>query len=204
MKTFLIVSLGVFFGLSLFTGAVYLFNSHKEKQDEAKQAELSKLQDEQAALIIAKNDSLLKEIEASLPDHNWQEVEEVDPITGAKSIVIGVPANSEDPLTAPLLTIACVSNRTRMFVNWNTFIGSHLMTATRLDDVVYKEAGWERSNDYSSSLYPGSPIAILKKMLDAELYAVRGRNMDGNTFTAVFDLNGIDEALPSIRQHCGW
>lgn len=204
MKTFLTVALGVFVGLTLFAGVAYFIYSNQVKQAEAEELALQKESDKKTALLLAQTDSILNDLKDSLPTHNWQEVEEVDPITNERGIIIGVPANSDDPLTAPLLTIACAKNRTSMFVNWQTFIGSHLMTTTKLDDVVYNETGWERSNDYSSSRYPGSPIPIIKKMLEAERYVVRGRNMDGNTFTAVFELEGIDEAIPPIRQHCKW
>lgn len=204
MKTFLTVALGVFTGLLLFAGVAYWIYSGEVRQAKADELARLDLEIQQREKMIQYTDSLAKEMESLIPDTRWLQVDYVDPITDRKSVRIGVPANSDNPDFAPSLVIACEQNSTKMLVNWNTFIESHLMTTTRLDDTVYKKAGWERSSDYTTSFYPGNPITLIKKMLVSERYVVRGENMSGQIFTAVFELEGINEAIQPVRQHCSW
>lgn len=200
MNTIVKTATGVFIGISVFALVVFFIYSEQKKKEEeqamARQAAIEEATEEYEKAI----DSLIAEIEPV----TWVETEEIDPITRQVTRVVGRLANADDPANAPSLHIRCKNNRTQLFVNWRTYVGTAARVVSRIDDQIIGERGWEVSTDNTTTFYPESPIPTIKRLIESDRYAIRARNMSGDEFTAVFELEGISDAVTSIRELCNW
>jgi len=204
MNTVTKVAIGVFVGLTCFAllalSGLWLYNravarvviEEQEQRVEELQAQLQAQQDA-IGEIIEEAESI-----------KWQEIDLVDPITQNTSKMIARVENTDSPSNASHLFIKCQDNKTEMFVNWSQYIGTAARVVTRLDDTISPERGWEISSDGKATFFPTSPINTIKNMLDAERYVVRARTMRGYEYTAVFELEGLKEAVKPVREYCNW
>lgn len=52
--------------------------------------------------------------------------------------------------------------------------------------------------------FPAIDIDLIKRLLEVDTYVAQVTPYSENPITAVFEINGIKNALKPIRKECGW
>lgn len=110
--------------------------------------------------------------------------------------------------TRGTLSIGCAKGDDFLAVQWNRYLGeaaSDLEVDVRVDGGAITDMLWAVANDqtatvlheedaadFAASLYGTSRLALETMVADAEPISVR------------FDITGIEEVVPLVREHCGW
>lgn len=136
----------------------------------------------------------------------WRTSTDTDPLTD-KSVHFAMLTASEgqgrygDKI---VLVVRCKSGRTDAFVNWQTFLGSDsILVTSRIEKEKAVSSSWSLSTDHKASFMPNPP-ATLKKFEGASTYVVNLTPYSESPITAIFELQGANEALADIRKDCKW
>src|SRR5690606_25621483 len=144
----------------------------------------------------------------------WITTTDTNPIDDSKTVTAILPASQgESRFGGPVgLVVRCKSNATEMYANWHEFLGDDSnsvydefkLVTVRVGDEPAREERWHLSTDRQGTFTPGSPIPLLKRMLSAERLVLQTTPYNENPITAVFELEGIQDALAPIAETCGW
>lgn len=144
---------------------------------------------------------------ASSEAGKWETLTRTDPLTD-KSIHLAIlEADTGEGRfrMKPSIVIRCQDNRTEMYINWNDFLGSSPISTTyRLDKEPAQRSGWSLSTDKKAAFFPGSPVPMLKKLINSSTFVANVTPYNESPVTAIFDVTGADKALADIRKGCNW
>ena len=73
---------------------------------------------------------------------------------------------------------------------------------TRIGDGPVTTDNWFNTTETETG-YGGSDVAFIKSLFGETQLVLRTTTIDG-TITAVFDITGIENAVASVREACGW
>ena len=106
------------------------------------------------------------------------------------------------------LSIGCAKGNNSLSVQWTEYLGdatSDLEVDVRVDGDAIADMQWEITSDedatilheeeaadFAASLYGATRLALGTTAPDTEQISVR------------FDVTGIEEVVPLVREHCGW
>lgn len=106
------------------------------------------------------------------------------------------------------LSIGCAKGSNSVSVQWNQYLGiaaSDIEVDVRVDGGAITDMQWEitgdedatilheeEAADFAASLYGTTTLALGTIAPDTEPISVR------------FDVTGIEEVVPLVREHCGW
>lgn len=103
------------------------------------------------------------------------------------------------------LVVRCAKNKTELYINWNSFLGTDSARVThRIGKMKAETHTWDVSTDHTSSFYPGSPVAALKEMTKHSSFVANVTPYSENPVTATFDISGAEAAFADIRKGCSW
>jgi hypothetical protein len=144
----------------------------------------------------------------------WTTHETVNPVDDSKTRLASLTASEGTSSTGDpvVLTIRCQSNKTELYVNWNDYLGddSHDVYAewkrvtVRVGAAPAATQRWGVSTDSNATFTPGSPVELIKRMAKADRLVLQTTPYNENPVTAVFPLKGIDVAVKSLAEGCGW
>lgn len=148
-------------------------------------------------------------------DQIWISSRSVNPIDDSQTVIV---TGSADPdLTTGTdndisLSIRCESGKTEMWVNWGDYLGddSHDVYSEwkRVTVRVGKDAArterWNISTDESATFAPGSPVALIRKMAEADQIVFQTTPYSEGQVTAVFKLDGFSQSASDAAKQCGW
>ncbi|MGQ4879814.1 type VI secretion system-associated protein TagO [Billgrantia sp. LNSP4103-1] len=115
--------------------------------------------------------------------------------------------------TAPAtLTLSCLENTTRIFVNLND---NHMSSSPyhdwghvtmRIDDQQAFTNRMQESTDNSVlGLWSGGQsIPVIRRMFGAERLTVRATPYGQSPITVTFDITGLEDEIQPLRQACNW
>jgi len=104
----------------------------------------------------------------------------------------------------PTLTVRCSGARTELYINWNDYLGSDAYTTYRVGQDKAATSNWSLSTDKKAAFFPGSPVALLKRMADSDSFAASVTPYNESPVTALFDTTGAAAAFSDIRKACSW
>lgn len=147
-------------------------------------------------------------VAAEIPNPNgkWDVSISKDELTDNKTVFLSLIASSGlgkygDPV---YLIIRCQNNKTEMFINWQTFLGLDTIEAIdRVDDKKAETSYWDISTDRKAS-FRRNPVPQIKKMLDSKKYVAQVTPYSENPITAVFETDGLGNAIKELRETCSW
>jgi hypothetical protein len=79
----------------------------------------------------------------------------------------------------------------------------YVPVVTRYDTDPAKERKMKESAS-SDSFFFSSPIEEIKKMSEKDKLILRYHTYGGSERTVVFNLEGLNDHLPKLREACGW
>lgn len=131
---------------------------------------------------------------------------EIDPMTDDPRALVYLTAESGTsrfgiPIT---LSIGCTDESTRLTVSWIDWLGRDdlIKVDTRIGDGPVTTDHWINTTETETG-YGGSDVAFIKSLFGETQLVLRTTTVDG-TITAVFDITGIENAVASVREACGW
>lgn len=137
----------------------------------------------------------------------WVSSTDTDPMTD-KSIHTAVllaqsgKGRFGDPIG---LVVRCSNNKTEMFISWQSYLGRDTISTTyRVGKSAAKTARWSLSTNNKAAFFPGSPIPVLKEIIEADSFVANVTPYNESPVTAVFNTTGAGAALEDVRKGCGW
>jgi type VI secretion system protein VasI len=158
---------------------------------------------------LAESNNLSKKTVVTTPAGNgkWSTSTDTDPLTDKSVYFAILPADTgKGRLGEQInLIVKCANGTTDMYISWHSFLGtdSALITHRVGKEKAVRQA-WSLSTDHLASFYPGSPVAILKKMVNTNSFVANVTPYNESPVTAIFDTSGIGEALSDVRKGCSW
>ncbi|MFD4839930.1 type VI secretion system-associated protein TagO [Achromobacter sp. NPDC058515] len=137
----------------------------------------------------------------------WKTSRNVDPLNDREIHYAMLVADSGsgkygDPI---MLAARCRDNKTELYINWSSFLGSDsIKTIYRVDKAEAQSAHWSLSTDKQAAFFPKSPVALLKQMVESQTFVANLTPYNESPITATFDTSGADVALRDIRAACKW
>lgn len=137
----------------------------------------------------------------------WETSKDVDPLNDKEIHFAMLDADSGRGKYGGRVSmmVRCNDNKTEMYINWNSYLGSSTTRTTyRIDKNPAQSSSWSLSTDKKAAFFPGSPIALLKQMADSQTFVANITPYNENPVTATFDTRGADSAFRDIRASCKW
>lgn len=102
------------------------------------------------------------------------------------------------------LIARCKSNKTEVFVNWDSYLGMDSTdVVSRIGANKAEKRSWLLSTDRNASFIP-KPIQFLKQMMEADKLVLQTVPYGQNQITAIFDTTGLSNAIIPLREACNW
>jgi type VI secretion system protein VasI len=60
------------------------------------------------------------------------------------------------------------------------------------------------SSNQQATFYPSNDVDYVKALMTADRLVAQVTLHSGNPITAIFDTQGLDNAVKPLRQSCGW
>lgn len=152
------------------------------------------------------NDTKPTVIDTSLKSP-WTISEKIDPINDKKTVtLINTATTGTNRYGKSIsLVIRCKHNRsTDVYIDWGTYLGRDAYVSLRIDNAKRFRETWDLSNDKTASFYRYNRIKLIKKFLTGNKLVAQTTPYSSNTITAVFDTNGLEDAIKSLREACDW
>lgn len=138
----------------------------------------------------------------------WQLKTTTNPADGSTTVVLhreAVEVRNRSDAGAPILYVRCKSSTTELYIDWHDYIpgASHQVT-TRLDRGPTQARQWALSRSNIATFYPDSPIDFLQALMQSKLLYAEATPYNAAPVTAVFNLEGLTDAIQPLRTACDW
>src|SRR5688572_4119022 len=143
----------------------------------------------------------------------WEMYRSKSAMTDTDDVQLRVKSSSsvEDQLglgsVTPVLVIACIENRTRLYVDWHRYITTGGLEGThsvryRVDQDKAKTVNWSLSTDFEATgLWSGGQsIPLIKRLITAKQLVVETTPYGSNTVRATFVVAGLDRFIPFVQK----
>ena len=135
----------------------------------------------------------------------WHIQTQVNPVDDSKTVVIFITADSGkgkygDDIN---LIIRCQSNKTEMYINWQSYLGRDASVLTRIGSNKAGTSSWSISTDIKST-FRSRPIGFIKEMMSANKLVAQVTPYGDNPITATFDTAGLSNVIKPLRETCSW
>jgi hypothetical protein len=148
-------------------------------------------------------------------DGGWEISRLPNPLDDTETIVLTLSSDTgrsgfeNQPVT---LVARCKSNKTELYLNWNTYLGDDSndvysdwkYVTLRIGDRQAETQRWGTSTDHEATFAPNWAGNLLKNMLKADYFVAQTTPHSENPVTAEFDIRGLDVALRPLSDACGW
>lgn len=145
---------------------------------------------------------------AAEPARDWRVNTTTHPADGSTTVVLyrgAMEVRAHSALHTPILYVRCKRGATELYIDWHDYIpGSTHQVTTRLDRGPTQARMWSLSRSNVATFYPDSPVDFLQALMQADLLYTEATPYNTSPVTAVFDVEGLAEAIQPLRTQCGW
>lgn len=137
----------------------------------------------------------------------WKTSTTTDPMTDKSVYVAKLSADSGRSQFGGAigLTVRCRNNKTELYIDWQDFLGLDRTPVTyRVGKQAARTSDWPLSTDNKATFFPGSPVAVLKEIMQVDSLVANTTPYSESPVTAVFNTTGAASALADIRKGCNW
>ncbi|WP_075180167.1 type VI secretion system-associated protein TagO [Neptunomonas phycophila] len=135
----------------------------------------------------------------------WNVSVDINPVDDSKTVTLVLDADSGRSRwgKSVFLVVRCKSNSTDLYIGWNDYLGSEADVLTRVGDNKALTSRWSMSTDSKATFHP-KPIPFLKKMLQSTKLVAQVTPYNESPVTAIFNTQGLENAIKPLRETCGW
>ena len=138
---------------------------------------------------------------------NWIVIEERTNLAGdSKPVLLVLAAHEGRSLSgkAPLLILRCQRGNLDVYINWIDYLGPvPADVSTQLGAGSAERKTWKHSTDNRATFYPGNKTKLVKSLLTVDRFSAQVTPFRQSPITAVFELQGLADALAPLRSACG-
>ena len=138
----------------------------------------------------------------------WQLNTTTNPADGSTTVVLyreAMEVRAHSGARDPILYVRCKGGATELYIDWHDYIpGATHQVTTRLDRNPTQARMWNLSRSNIATFYPGSPIDFLQTLMAADRLYAEATPYNTAPVTALFDLEGLTDAIQPLRSACGW
>lgn len=144
----------------------------------------------------------------------WRSSSNTNPLDDTKTLIASIEADAQE---APLrnnvtLMIRCQSNKTELYVDWNDYLGDDSRdvysdwkrVTVRVGDLPARQQRWGISTDSEATFAPASAIGLIRQMVNEDRLVLQTTPYNESPVTAVFNLEGMRDAVEPIAEECNW
>jgi hypothetical protein len=142
---------------------------------------------------------------------NWQNQAEKSELTGITSVYWHLEAENKLPDSigirrAPVLSVMCLENETRVIFSVNDYMGMDAITmAYRIDNGPIKRIGVSVSTDGRVfGFWNGTGVSLLRNLKGKSKLVVAASPWGQGPSEAVFNIAGVNAMLENVGKTCGW
>lgn len=135
----------------------------------------------------------------------WEVSTKTNPIDDSKTAILFLEADSGRGKYGDkvFLVARCQSNKTELYINWNSYLGREAHVLTRIGDNKASTSKWGISSDSNAS-FKSRPIPFLKAMMKENKFVAQVTPYNENPITAIFNIAGLENAIKPLRETCNW
>lgn len=150
---------------------------------------------------------------ATIPKSKWDITEDKSKLDGSRTTVAVLAATEVNIAksfgdVSAFLVLRCSEKRTSAYIAFGNSMVAYgrIAVSYRVGKKPPTSVKWPASQDYKAyGPFDSQPsIAIIKELLSAEDFFVRGQSDMHGTSEAYFKLDDISAAVKPIRENCGW
>ena len=143
---------------------------------------------------------------ASTAPGKWRATERTNPLDDSRTAILTLEAADARSILndAPLLVLRCQSGKTEAYINWDDYLGSTAMVTIRFGDTAAVTSEWLISSNNESTFPRQGGEWFAKRLLRVDRLVAQVTPYNANPVTAVFDVRGLDFAIPTLRETCAW
>lgn len=135
----------------------------------------------------------------------WKVSVDINPIDDSKTVTLMLTADSGKNRwgESVFLIARCKSNLTDLYIGWNYHLGGEADVLTRTGENKAHTSRWHLSTDKKATFHP-KPIPFLKEMLESTKLVAQVTPYNESPVTAIFDIQGLENAIKPLRETCSW
>jgi type VI secretion system protein VasI len=135
----------------------------------------------------------------------WKVSIDINPIDDSKTVTLALTADSGKNRwgESVFLVARCKSNSTDLYIGWNYYLGGEADVLTRIGENKAHTSSWDLSTDSKATFHP-KPIPFLKEMLQSTKLVAQVTPYNENPVTAIFAIQGLENAIKPLRETCSW
>lgn len=144
---------------------------------------------------------------------DWYTNEDRDPIDDSAVITAMLDAESGSSSYGDVVSLVarCGSNTTEVYAVWHDYVGDDSSSVynefknveVRVGEADAETQQWSVSSDKKAT-FASAPVPLLKRMVAEDRLALRMTPYGESPITAIFDLDGMREAVEPLAEECGW
>ncbi|MHC4709060.1 MAG: type VI secretion system-associated protein TagO [Planctomycetota bacterium] len=136
----------------------------------------------------------------------WEIRDQVNPLDDTRTVNLALVSTSGGSTAGRpvILVLRCESGETEVYVNWRVRVASGAQVATRIGTDEVERRRWSLSSNQQATFYPSNDVDFIRALMTADRFVAQVTLYSGNPVTAIFDTQGIDNAVRPLRQSCGW
>ncbi len=146
-------------------------------------------------------------------EEGWIVDQDEDPLDDSRRVtLVNVSEQGESRFGRPIvLVLRCSGNSTEIYINWQDYLGSDNVRVThRIGSDDAESLVWSLSTSNEATFYPRSEQELLLRMIEIEQsssgqkFVARTTPYNESPTTAIWNLDGLAEAIVPLREACGW
>lgn len=143
----------------------------------------------------------------------WEVRTTKNPIDDSETVVLSLTADTGSSRWNERISFIarCKSNNTEAYIVWNDYLGNdggtrneYKNVTVRIGDDQASTQRWGLSTDSKATFAPDWAGDLLKKMAASNKLVAQTTPYSESPVTAIFDTQGMAEALKPLAEVCGW
>lgn len=144
----------------------------------------------------------------------WQSRVTTNPLDDTKTVILSLVADAgKSVYGAPVTLLArCQSDKTEVYINWRSYLGSDSRPAEhdwknvtiRIGQASATQEQWGVSTDSKATFAPAWAGNFLKRLLGQDQLVAQVTPYAESPITAIFDIRGLRKPLRELAETCKW
>lgn len=196
------LALAVIFGVPFIAGAIGAMNTDQSTAASGQVQTVS-------AVMAPKKVQVVKGRPQAPSTGNWYVSAKKSQIDDSEKVTLILqadePVKTSFSKVTPLLFVRCSEAKTNVYVSWDIYLGlEQTEMLIRFDRAPAQTKTWSISTDSKAVFVRGGDVNFAKKMMHHGKLLAQITPYGESPVTAVFNIEGLKEAIKPLRRACSW